>query len=92
MKEQLYNKGYEIVNFILEQDIYYVAALGLIMLASVLVLGIIILAGTLFKRSVFGKVVHIIFLLLLIPEASYLIYWITILIQMETGTINNLPL
>ena len=92
MKERLYNKTYELVNFILEQDIYYVAALGLIILASILGLGVIILAGTFFRCKLFGKIVHIIFLCLLIPEVSYLIYWIMLLVQVENGTISELPL
>lgn len=80
-----------IMDKILAQNIYFVGALGLGTLLTLLIIAIVILILT-FKRSkLFGKIVRSIFLVIMIPETIYVIYWFVVFIQLQTGGITQIP-
>ena len=80
-----------IMDKILAQNLYFVGALGLGTLLTFLIIAIVILVLTFKKSKLFGKIVRSIFLVIMIPETIYVIYWFVVFIQLQTGGITQIP-
>ena len=80
-----------IMDKILAQNLYFVGALGLGTLLAFLIIAIVILVLTFKKSKLFGKIIRSIFLVIMIPETIYVIYWFVVFIQLQTGGITQIP-
>ena len=81
-----------LVDFLLEQNVFILAAIGFAVIALILSIGIAACFSNIKEVGKKSKIIRLIYLVLAAPQVAFLIFWIVVLISYSNGSITTLPL